>query len=460
MGKILGALKGKPASAQTVGNTPNASPAPAANDKKEETANAADNAVRLLRGIGTLGLYAAVILIPVVVLGALWFIGQTLYTSIVHLGTQTLVVNPSLARFTAFSMLTTLALLVVAGVALSRIGKRRTLLIAGLFALLWLAITVILALVDTWLTAVEIDPDPTLLRIGVFIYSALPALPAIPIVALAYSAAHEQDGQYLTIGAAAGALSFSLLKAFGAVAMFSIEAFFGISIGVNPIAAIFAALLNATAFIMALGNIQQAVHEDDRGGVTMWGVVSTFYAVVIFAIAAEAIITFSGGKDGALAAMNPPAILEWFAQWAFVSSIGLSAVLIALSFWRKARKELSPASASTGTKRSGDGGGYTIAHRAGQIAARPMILADEFRRGRDEAKAARPALPAGTAATMASDSPLTPDQQAAILAAVMEENERLAKQREPVKGTDSDTTGEVVNADAQGWPTRDDLPKS
>jgi hypothetical protein len=61
---------------------------------------------------------------------------------------------------------------------------------------------------------------------------------------------------------------------------------------------------------------------------------------------------------------------------------------------------------------------------------------------------------------MASDSPLTPDQQAAILAAVMEENEQLARQREPVKGTDYDTTGEVVNADAQGWPTRDDLPKS
>lgn len=450
MGKILDALWGKPPES----DLRNDDSETATDALPEERTSAADGAVSLLRTIGTAGLYAAVLLIPVVVIAALYFIGNTLYTSIVHLGTQTLIVNSGLARFTAFSMLTTLALLVVAGVALSRIGKRRTLLIAGLFALMWLAITVVLALVDTWLSAAQIEPDPTLLRIGVFVYSALPALPAIPIVALAYSAAHERDGQYETIAAAAGALGFSLLKAFGAVAMFSIEAFFGISIGVNPVAAIFAALLNATAFIMALGSIQQAVHDNDHGGVRMWGAVSVFYAFVIFAIAAEAIITFSGGKDGALKVMNPPAILEWFAQWAFVSSIGLSAMLIAVSFWRKANKQLAPATPAQGNDKMTITR-PSVAHRAGMVAARPGLLADEFRRGRDAARGASSApaqLPAGIALSSDAPTALTAEQVATIRRAVMTENDRLAQAQvpartpatEPVKGRDYDETGLVV----------------
>jgi hypothetical protein len=371
-------------------------------------------AARLLRAVGTLGLYAAVVLLPITVVAALVFTGQTLYTSILHLGTATLVVDPKLAEFAAASMLAMLGVLIASGIGLSRIGKRRTLLIAGLFAIVWLAVTVVLALVDSWISNKLIDADETLLRIGTFIYSALPALPAIPIVALAYSASHEREDQYQTIRAAVGAMGLTLLKAFGWVAMFAIESFYGISIGVNPIAAIFSALLNATAFTSALGNVEASVHDGDRGGVRLWGVVSVFYAVVMFSVAAEAIITFSGGRDGSLRAMNPPQWLEAFAQWAFVSSIGLSALLVAIALWRKAGKEMRSATGAgvdASTQPNITISKPSLAHRAGAMTARPRQLVDDFKRGRDSARdSARgpvPQLTAGDQAmVMASDAPV------------------------------------------------------
>jgi hypothetical protein len=103
------------------------------------------------------------------------------------------------------------------------------------------------------------------------------------------------------------------------------------------VAAIFAATLNATAFALALGNIEASRHDGDRPGVRTWGAIATAYALLMFVIAVEAILTLSkqAGAAGTLAAMNAPQWLEALALWAFVSSIGLSALLITLTFWRK-----------------------------------------------------------------------------------------------------------------------------
>ncbi len=415
---------------------------------ENQNARLRDGAAKLLRTIGTIGLYLCVLLIPVAVIAAVVYTGYTLYTSIVHLGTETLVVNPAAAHLTAASMLATLALLIVAGVALSRTAKRRTLLIAGLFALVWLGVTFLLALVDSAISNGNIEVDDTLLRIGTFVYSALPAFPALPIAALAYSASHERDGQYQTLRAAAGAMGMTLLKAFGWVAMFSIESFFGIQIGVNPVAAIFSALLNATAFTSALGNIEASVHDRDRGGVRLWGLVSVFYAIVMFSIAAEAIIQFSGGASGGLSAMAPPAALEWFAQWMFVSSIGMSALLVAIALWRKARREMP-----TQPRGEQDAPKITIArpsmaHRAGMLAARPSILADEFRRGREAARGvpSTPALPAGT--TMASEGDLfaglSPEARQAAYRRIMQEVDARSTPKRAENGTVYDATAELI----------------
>lgn len=302
----------------------------------------------ILTGIGRIAMTVASIALPIVAVIVLLLVGAVLYTSIRHLGAETLIVNPAAATLTAASVTGVLGLLVVSIAALAMTGKRRTLLIAGLFAVAWLALAVLMAILDAAISQGRIQIPDDLLMIGTFVYSALPALPVIPLVALAASAAHERDGQYATLKDASGAMGLTMLKAFSWVAMFAIESYYGVTIGVAPIAAVFAALLNATAFTSALGNIETSSREGDRGGVRMWGLISTFYAVVMFSVAAEAIITFSGGRDGALKAMNPPAWLEAFAQWAFVSSIGLSALLIALTFWRDAsRKLVSPTPSSS-----------------------------------------------------------------------------------------------------------------
>jgi hypothetical protein len=163
--------------------------------------------------------------------------------------------------------------------------------------------------------------------------------------------------------------------------MFAFEAFFGISLGLNPMAAIFAATLNATAFALALGNTDAARHERDRGGVNTWGAISMFYALLMFVIAIEAIIKLStdAARTTTLAAMHAPAWLETLALWAFVSSIGLSAILLAATFWRKSARGL----ASTDSRPS-------MGERIRIVRAQADDVRDALRGPQ------RPALPAGT----------------------------------------------------------------
>lgn len=306
-------------------------------DAQQAAPDAHESARKILGQIGTGAVVIASLLLPVAGLAALVLAGVVMFTSVQHLGTNTLAVNRATATLVAASVVATLAALVVAGVVLSVMAKRRTLVLAGLFIALWLAMGVVLALLDSWLTISRIKTEANILVIGTFVYSALPALPIIPLVVLALSVSHESRDQYPTPAAAFGAVGFTMLKMALTIAMFSFEAFFGINIGVEPIAAVFAGLLNAIAFGVALGNVEAASKDNDQGGVNLWAAISAFYAVLMFAIAAEAIITFSA-TTGKLDALRPPDWLESFAQWAFVSSIGLSALLITFTFWRKSRR--------------------------------------------------------------------------------------------------------------------------
>jgi hypothetical protein len=355
---------------------------------------------RVLAGVGKAGMIAASVALPIVaIIGALLAM-YVLFTSIQHLGTTALVVNSATATIVAASVTVTLGLLLITDAALALTGKRRTLLVAGLFTLAWLALAVLMAILDTAITVAQIKVDQTLLVIGTFIYSALPALPVIPMIALAASAAHEKHDQYPTLASAGGSMLLSVLKVLLTVAMFAFEAFFGISLGLNPMAAIFAATLNATAFALALGNTDAARHENDRQGVNTWGAISTFYALLMFVIAIEAIIKLSAGaqQSGTLAAMHAPAWLETLALWAFVSSIGLSALLLALTFWRKSARGL----ASTDSRPS-------MGERIRIVRAQADDVRDALRGPQ------RPALPAGT--TFAS----------AVTGAALEDDEAMRK---------------------------------
>lgn len=305
----------------------------------------AQAAGKILSAIGGVALIVAAVVLPIAALIGFVLALISLRQAIYDLGHGPLAVSTMLADVVSLSVVATLVLVVVATVALTLKAKRRTLLLAGLVLVFWLFLAVALALLNTWMTVANIIPDLVLLRIGVFAYSALPALPVIPLVLLASSASHEREDQYPTLAAAGGASFFTLLKAILALAMFVFESFFGVQLGINPIAAVFAGMLNAIAFSMALGNLSAAAQAQDRGGVRQWGAISLGYAVLMFVIAIEAIVKLSKASGSAtqLDALAIPSVVSTAAQFAFVSSIGLSALLVALTYWRNAQHEVAQA---------------------------------------------------------------------------------------------------------------------
>jgi hypothetical protein len=392
---------------------------------------------RVLAGVGKAGMIAASVALPIVAIIGAGLAMFVMFTSIQHLGTTALVVNSATATIVAASVTVTLGLLLITDAALALTGKRRTLLVAGLFTLAWLALAVLMAILDTAITVAQIKVDETLLVIGTFIYSALPALPVIPMIALAASAAHEKHDQYPTLASAGGSMLLSVLKVLLTVAMFAFEAFFGISLGLNPMAAIFAATLNATAFALALGNTDAARHDRDRGGVNTWGAISMFYALLMFVIAIEAIIKLStdAARTTTLAAMHAPAWLETLALWAFVSSIGLSAILLAATFWRKSARGL----ASTDSRPA-----PSMGERIRIVRAQADDVRDALRGPQ------RPALPAGTTFASAVTGAALEDDEAMRKVAVgvaRPDPEVEAAQGRPKRsesGVGYDTTAEVV----------------
>ena len=293
-----------------------------------------------MRVIVAVGQHLSVLLLPVVAVGGMAIALYSMWQSIYNLGTRVLVVNPAIAPITATSFVAVMLCLIVATVLLASRRKFRTLLIVLLLNGLWLFVGLLMALLEAWLSNQRLPFEPALLSVAAFIYSGLPALQVVPLVLLWESAAHERDGQYANMLVAFKAIGFSFLKVALTVAMFTFEAFFGVGIGVQPIAAIFAAVLNAVAFSTALSFVEEARLAKSRAGVNLWGAISFFYAVVMFLIAAEAIMTFSRAAGTSLAnQMAFPEVFEQVARWAFVSSIGISALLLSLTFWASARRD-------------------------------------------------------------------------------------------------------------------------
>lgn len=349
------------------------------------------------------------------------------------------------AGVTAAAVVGTLVLLVVVVIVLSLRKKRRTLLIAGLMLIVWLAISVILAMVDTWLSVGSLTVEANLLTTGQFLYAALPALPVIPLIWLVSSASHEPEEKYQTMAAAAGDLLKAILKSVLTVAMWLIEFFFGVTIGVNPLAALFVGGVNALTFSKALGEAEKARHEGDRQGVHIWGAVAVFYALLAFTISAEAIITFSSDPTTGqtrLTALHASPELQSIAQWVYVSSLGLSFLLLALMEWRKQGYLAGKGPAKPARPVANVGGGFSIrqtrdALRSGGSKARGVVgrIGDLFK------PSAKPAeLPRPQGVSMANEG--TPETQIAEPAPqVAPEIDRAARSQKTLESLDNSTSG-------------------
>jgi hypothetical protein len=307
--------------------------------------------------------------------------------------------------------------------------------------LAWVLLTLAMVGLDSFMRTELLVVPESFSAIGRVVAALLPALSLAGIICMAL-ALHDHTPHKSAAGASSRYIGFAA-KGVGVGASTFASYYFGVSRGIDPILAVLCGALLESSFLWSYLALKAARDRGDRFDVRMWSICTLAFGLFIAAVSVETL--------SSLGRIEVPIVkaLGEVGATLYVSAVGLTILLtIGVHLLTKAIDDVP--------------GAQTVDSTPFAIRTADRIRAT--RAGIGEIKAAlrepsRPALPAGTAATMASDSPLTPDQQAAILAAVMEENERLAKQREPVKGTDYDTTGEVVNADAQGWPTRDELPK-
>jgi hypothetical protein len=432
MGRILDALKGKPASAQTVGNTPNASPAPA----KSGSGDGLRGVLSHLTHFAFVG-FCAAMTFCIYALGRYYDLPE-IYCVLVAGGA-------------AFALLGH-------GAAVTRPTTNTSRMMHGLALGTWLVLSLFLAALYMFASSEQLAQvlPADMVFIGAVVYSLAFAIGLFTtVVALVVPSVAEKriaDGEHATLGSAVSKYGETVAIIIAiAVSSFHIYQFGEKVAKLDLFSIITATVMADLAFLAAEKRVaselksRKAEGRYDRFDLILWGV---FGLAVIFYLILVNLYTvrFSAGTLD-----MSDRLFQLTLDFYGASPSILLFMLAALSI----------ITALVDTKV----GGTAPADNGTPFAIRTADRIRATRAGIGEIKAAlrepsRPALPAGTAATMASDSPLTPDQQAAILAAVMEENEQLARQREPVKGTDYDTTGEVVNADAQGWPTRDDLPKS
>lgn len=292
-----------------------------------------------LRGILRAGRMASVFVLPVVFVAGFiaWLAVSAM--AVYHLGAFHFGLTSPTPEFTAGAV--TLAAVVLAAYlgATHKLGKQVARSVALMAFIAWLAILALLALLDMGLTsgalrfssqatanAWRINIPPELLEVSKFVYALVAALPLI--VGLILWAVHssEQPGKYETLSHGAKASGAFFLKLALAVAMFAFEAFFGLRVGYSPVMAIPAALLNAVMFTVAINEVIAAV--SDHRPAKLWGAIALLYAGLMFCIAYEVGLAFGGE---AFSYAPKPGLLRSIAETGFLSSIGLSAVVLVIT---------------------------------------------------------------------------------------------------------------------------------
>jgi hypothetical protein len=304
---------------------------------------------KVLAGILAVGRMASAIILPLALVAAmlsgLYIAGMSIH----HLGAIHFKMAQPWPLATALATVGTAVFLVAYLATTKHLGKpisRATALAVGM---MWLALLVILAILDMALTAGavtfqvtggltateasnaakawQIAIPPELSEPSKVIYSALAALPAVVLLIL--WAVHSSETPHVRSGINEGGRTVGMfvLKLALATAMFLFEAFFGLAANYSPMMAIPAALLNAIAFTSALNAMTAAKAEGRNPGI--WSGIALFYVLLMAAIAYEVGLTFGGEKAFPFAPR--PEWLRTFAETGFLASIGLSAIVLFLT---------------------------------------------------------------------------------------------------------------------------------
>jgi hypothetical protein len=354
----------------------------------------------ILAGFALVG---GVVALPFVFGYALWYAGSLIYNSVEHLAAYHFSVADPLPTLAAASVVGTTAALLLLSITLRLTQKRRTMVLTGVFFGLWLIVMLVLALLDMALTAGaivikeaapavadiaagatreawKINISPEIIEVGKFIFAAIAALPIIPLAILLQSVTHEQGGQYPTMASAFGAVGLTVLKIALTAAAFLFESYFGVTVlGYPPLMAIPAATLNAIAFAMCLGNAEQAAINMDRKGVKEWGGFALAYAVLLLLIVYETayqfgvVLPLQNGEPVGLKFLPNIEFLRALAEIGYSLTIGLTAALVALTFYRKALRMLTVAGVPEEVR---------VVNPNGGVVNRAIGLADRFFGGR------------------------------------------------------------------------------
>lgn len=232
-----------------------------------------------------------------------------------------------------------------------------------------------------------------LTSIGRLVAALLAGAALVPALTLPI-AAHDK-GEYDSAAAAASKYLGFIAKGVGVAVSAAASVYFGLSRNINPFVAGLAGFVLESCFLWSYLMLIRAMKARDAFDVNLWRIATVAFGLFLAAVSVETIST--------LAQIDVPIVsaLGQVGATLYVSAVGLSLILTIAAHVITSLVDIpmdKPESPARIVKPS-------LAHRAGMVAARPGLFADEFRRGKDAARGASSApaqLPAGTVLTAAS----------------------------------------------------------
>lgn len=259
-----------------------------------------------------------------------------------------------------------------------------------------------------------------LTNVGRLAAALLAGVALVPAITLPL-AAHDKSDYDSAAAAASKYLGF-IAKGVGVAVSGAASVHFGLEKGVNPLVAGLAGFVLESCFLWSYLMLIRATQRRDLFDMWLWRIATVAFGLFLAAVSVETIST--------IAKIDVPIVsaLGEIGATLYVSAVGLSLILTIAAHVITSLVDIPAGGKADSSARVVK---PSLAHRAGMVAARPAILADEFRRGRSAAlgKPDAPQLPAAT--TLAS-----------------EHKPQAAKVSE--NGTPYDATGQLVVSPEEG----------
>jgi hypothetical protein len=219
--------------------------------------------------------------------------------------------------------------------------------IAVLFAVIWVALAFVLAMLDAALRSALFAVPDGIAAAGQFLAGGLSGLGLAPVVLIPLVARSVPAGKYHSVFGAIADYLATAVKGLAFIASIVAEASYGITIGVAPLVAVPAALAMGVLFISALGKLSHARNAADHRDITAWKLVAVVVGGYLMFVSFESMLSFADAS-GKLAWLHS-GMVDRVAQALYIAALG---IIIALTLLinvrttaddRAARGEAAPA---------------------------------------------------------------------------------------------------------------------